>query len=357
MKSQASAYSVRLTGEQSVRSESEVVRLHARAGALARRLGFDSVLKERVRLVAAEIATNQLKYAGGHGCIQVWEVGGDTPALDLFALDWGPGIPDLHAAMQDGFSEAGTLGKGLGTIARLSGAFDLYASVGDGTQGAWHGLAVWARFGIAPTATPWAQTGAFLRAYQDGACNGDAVVLARHEHGARVLHLDALGHGCPAEEVARAAVSAFDPLAPFEDALAPIERALTGGRGAALGLFEADGVRNRVKSIGAGDLRASILQANTRQGVSLAAGVIGQTHGGLRTVEHEWPFGSLLVTASDGLRSSWHTNAPPGLWRRHPQLIAYFMGQVAGRMSDDKSLVVIRNVTGKKGERYGVRES
>jgi len=60
-------------------------------------------------VVAAELVSNQVKHARSRGMLQIWQQPG--PALDLVALDFGPGIPNLVLAQQDGYSTANTLGK------------------------------------------------------------------------------------------------------------------------------------------------------------------------------------------------------------------------------------------------------
>lgn len=351
MRHTESLYSVRLLAEQSIAAESDLIQLHARVNALGRRLGLDLLQCERVRLVAAEMATNQTKYAHGRGYIQVWEVGGDSRALDLFAMDWGSGISDLAAAMRDGHSSAGTLGKGLGAISRLSDCSDIFSLPGEQPARPWQGTAVWARFGAGAPNPLWAQTGLFTRAYQDGRCNGDLVALQRADHGMRVLHLDALGHGCPAETIASRALEAFDAGISAKEAIQRIDRVLAEERrGAALALYDLDFTAGAVRSVGAGDLQASILQGNGKQTVRLTPGVIGQVHGSLDLMDWVWPYGAFFMSASDGLRASWDLLSAPGLLRRHPQLIAYFMGQMAGRISDDKSLLLVRNSIGRGGD-------
>ncbi|MHB1586076.1 MAG: hypothetical protein ACYCRH_00945 [Acidiferrobacteraceae bacterium] len=335
-------------------AESDLIRLHARINAMGQRLGFDPVRCERIRLVAAEMATNQTKYAHGRGCIQMWEVAGAQHALDLFALDWGSGIADLSGAMQDGHSTSGTLGKGLGAISRLADAFDIYSLPAERPVRPWSGTAVWARFGEVEDPL-WQRVGLFMRSYQDGPCNGDLVALHRTGTRVQVLHLDALGHGCPAEAVATLALGAFDPLGDLKDVLQRIDRALSAGRGAALALFDLDFSGGVARSIGAGDLQASILQGFGKQTIRITPGVIGQVHGSLELSESHWPYGALFMSASDGLRASWDPASVPGLLRRHPQLIAYFMGQTAGRISDDKSLLVVRNSAA--GETGGEHET
>ncbi|MDP2760766.1 MAG: hypothetical protein Q8O64_10265 [Sideroxyarcus sp.] len=75
-------------------------------------------------LVAAELASNNVKHAGGHGMIQIWQQPGSV--LDILSLDYGPGIDNLAQAEQDGYSSTNTFGKGLGAIRRLSDESYIY---------------------------------------------------------------------------------------------------------------------------------------------------------------------------------------------------------------------------------------
>jgi hypothetical protein len=48
----------------------------------------------------------------------------------------------------------------------------------------------------------------------------------------------------------------------------------------------------------------------------------------------------VVVTASDGIRRNWDTENFTGLFSHHPQLIAYTLGNIMGRISDDQSICV-----------------
>ena len=52
--------------------------------------------------------------------------------VQVASVDNGPGIPDIPAAMADGYSTINSLGGGLGACRRAAGAFDVYAG-GTGT--------------------------------------------------------------------------------------------------------------------------------------------------------------------------------------------------------------------------------
>lgn len=103
------------------------------ASALCRRLGFAERRCAEVALAVAEVVSNLTRHAVD-GAIVLRAVRTDAEAgLEVVAMDRGPGIADTYAALQDGTSSAGTLGIGLGAIARLADAFDIYSRVGQGT--------------------------------------------------------------------------------------------------------------------------------------------------------------------------------------------------------------------------------
>src|SRR5215218_5995741 len=103
--------------------------------ALAAALGFRLIDQTRLATVASELARNVVKYAGrGRLIAQPIEGPGGQPALRLIFEDRGPGIPDIAAAMRDGFSTGRGLGKGLPGSKRLVDVFEIESEVGRGTR-------------------------------------------------------------------------------------------------------------------------------------------------------------------------------------------------------------------------------
>jgi anti-sigma regulatory factor (Ser/Thr protein kinase) len=107
------------------------------AAALA---GLDERRTAAAALVATELATNLLKHAeGGQVLIDVvappvLRDGRErSRVVQIAAIDHGPGIHDVPAALRDGFSTTRSLGAGLGTCRRLSDDFALHSVPGRGT--------------------------------------------------------------------------------------------------------------------------------------------------------------------------------------------------------------------------------
>jgi serine/threonine-protein kinase RsbT len=101
---------------------------------LAAALGFRLIDQTRLATVASELARNVVKYARrGRMIAQPTESTSGRHGLRLIFEDNGPGIPDLQAAMRDGFSTGRSLGKGLPGSRRLVDEFDIKSTVGSGT--------------------------------------------------------------------------------------------------------------------------------------------------------------------------------------------------------------------------------
>jgi serine/threonine-protein kinase RsbT len=68
-----------------------------------------------------EIRLRQVEGKGGRG-------------IEIEAVDRGPGIADIEAAMRDHFSSGGTLGLGLPGVKRMVDEFSLDSTPGEGTR-------------------------------------------------------------------------------------------------------------------------------------------------------------------------------------------------------------------------------
>lgn len=102
---------------------------------LAAALGFRAIDQTRLATVASELARNVIKYAQrGRLIVQPTRDADGRTALRLIFEDRGPGIPDIAAAMSDGFSTGRGLGFGLPGSRRLVDEFEIESEVGRGTR-------------------------------------------------------------------------------------------------------------------------------------------------------------------------------------------------------------------------------
>ena len=102
---------------------------------LAAALGFRLIDQTRLATVASELARNIIKYAGrGQVIAQPTQATDGRAGLRLIFEDSGAGIPDIPAAMRDGFSTGRGLGQGLPGSQRLMHEFKIESTPERGTR-------------------------------------------------------------------------------------------------------------------------------------------------------------------------------------------------------------------------------
>lgn len=341
--------SCKLLFNDPIQSESAGILLRSRLQAVARRMGFSEPRRGNMALVALELVTNLVKHAGGRGALQIWEQ--PDGVLDLLSFDYGPGMDDIPLAQQDGYSTKGTLGKGLGTMRRLSDQFAIYSLKQDGGKNEhWHGTAVWCRFRLKGHSeaqardgeSPW-EAGMFVRSLANDRYNGDHVFLDAHEDQVRLLHVDGLGHGESAQ-LATADLGIYvnqaGSLWQLEET---VDRHLSRSNRGAVGIAcELDISARRLRMLGVGDMGTHLCQHGRVQHFSFAPGVLGREHKTPQTIEATLEPGTTLVSTSDGIRRGWSEASFPGLFSHHPQMVAYVIGNAMARMTDDQSICAIK---------------
>jgi serine/threonine-protein kinase RsbT len=113
--------------------EQDVVFFKNRVKEVSMRVKMGLVNQTRLLTAASELVRNMMRYAEGGVCIIEVVSSGRINGVRLTFSDRGPGIPDLAAAMRDGFSTGKSLGLGLPGAKRLVNEFDLKSKVGEGT--------------------------------------------------------------------------------------------------------------------------------------------------------------------------------------------------------------------------------
>ena len=322
-----------------VKDSSQVASVRAESQRMARDLGFDETRIGRVGIVATEAATNVLKHAGGGSMVVRALEHGGMPALELLAIDSGPGMDDFDRSARDGHSTAGTPGNGLGAIRRLAEELDVYSVPDKGTI---LRMVVAAGEGkLDPD--PAYSVGAVTVAKAGEPVSGDAWGDELRGRGATFLVADGLGHGVDASHASGAAVAALRRY-PEQTALRVMDLAharLRPTRGAAVAVISDDGV-GEASFVGVGNISAAILDGTGRRAMVSHNGIVG--HNVHKSVEYRypWPRGALLVAHTDGLGTQWDLGAYPGLASHHPSVIAAVLFREHARGRDDCTVLVVR---------------
>jgi anti-sigma regulatory factor (Ser/Thr protein kinase) len=305
---------------------------------LAGRAGLPQPRIDQAAIVATELATNLLKHAFG-GYLHAGQSGDPgTPGLELLALDRGAGMTNPARCMEDGYSTAGSLGNGLGAIARLTDSLQIYTRPNQG-------CAILCRFVVAHQQSKHSSLGAVLAPYPGEQVCGDNWSSRDGEHGRTLMLVDGSGHGPEAARAAEVAVRSFaqHAQAGCEDLVRSIHRALAPTRGAAVAVARIDKAARVVRFVGLGNIAAVMMSAGEPRHMVSFNGTAGHIAPRIREFTYDFTGEPQVIMHSDGLTSRWHLGDYPGLSTQHPSLIAGVLLRDHRRGRDDASVVVMRS--------------
>ncbi len=303
----------------------------------AKRAGLDERTAGAVGIVVTEAATNLLKHAGGGEII----VQTSDSVIGILALDRGKGMSNIPRCSEDGYSTVGSPGTGLGAIGRLSHC-DIYSSPGFGTV-------LFAQIGSAKAeiAGNIFTVGAICAPAWGEEFSGDAWIYQVSPAGCRVLLADGLGHGPEATAASLPAIrAAMENPTLSPSALLDIAHSrLRPTRGAAVSIAEIRPRSQQVVFSGAGNVAGSVVfSAQSRRQMVSMNGTAGHQMQASKEFLYPWEPGALLILHSDGLNTRWDLDRYPGLFARHPSIVAGVLFRDFRRGRDDATVVVVRQM-------------
>ncbi len=304
----------------------------------AHRLRTDPGLADRAGRAATELATNLLHHALPGGWILVRPL--PPAAIEILAVDHGPGIDDVAVAFSGGSARPYGLGCGLSAVARVSSYFDIDTGPGRGTTV----LAVVASGypSGAPALPPRSWAGVSVGI--DEAC-GDGWAIAEDGGGTTVTVVDGIGHGAYASAAADAAVHtlAEDP-ADLDGYLSRANAAMRGTRGAVLAVCRLEPGRGEMRCLSVGNIGGGILRAGQQRTVMPCRGAVGTAAvpPPAKITCYPWLPGSTLVLWTDGLASHIDLAGHAGLLRHDPAIAAAALHRDHSHNRDDATVVVVR---------------
>lgn len=307
---------------------------------LAEEVGLSAAKIADIAIVAMEMATNAARHADqGAMLLRVRRIGDDV-GIELIATDRGPGMADVTEATRDGHSTGGTLGIGLGAIARLTDDLDIYSRPGSGTVVT---ATLWRR---RPAETSWVD--GISRPIDGEQVCGDGY-RARDVDGRRQIMLcDGLGHGPLASFAARAIEVEFG-AAPAASPQAVLEyiHARTGHtRGGVVAVAELDFEREVLRYAGIGNVVGLVYTDGGRRSMVSLPGIVGHQRPQIREFDYALPAGATVILQSDGVTNRWSFDDYPGLTSHAPGTIAAVLLRTAGRGNDDASVLVAKSPAG-----------
>mgnify|MGYP003393809520 CR=1 FL=1 len=307
------------------------------AQSLCMDLEMDETCQARVSIIVNELGNNLVSY-GKNGRLtfrKCWQQ--NLLGIEILSMDTGAGLIE-EVAMEDGFSSGTTPGTGLGAVKRQADEFDIYSELGKGTV-------VMGRVYVhrpSSSRTNLMTVGAVTHPIKGEVFCGDAWCLRETSQGFIVIFSDGLGHGILAQEAALKSVEMIYEFLPetLERLLKDMHENLRGTRGAAV--FIAELVGDNLTFVGAGNIRTVLHGPDSQKTLISQNGTVGVRISTTRIMNQAWSDGSLLILHSDGIKSRWDLSLHPGLFRKHPSIIAGLIMRDYARDNDDAAVVVIR---------------
>jgi len=307
------------------------------ASLMAKNLEFTEVRCGQVEIIVTELASNiALHGGGGHLILAGWMCTGKK-RIDILAIDKGHGIPNVGAALEDGFSTRGTSGTGLGAVSRMASLFEVFTQPDQGTV-------VLARLSDeTKQRSPLIVGGVSIPVVSEVAC-GDAFASAHTSSRSVFMVVDGLGHGPEAAAAATAALEVFENYRsdPPAEIIHRLHEGMRSTRGAAAAVAEIRHDRGIVTYCGVGNVAGVVLTAEhglTRSMIS-HSGIVGHQVEQATEFTYPWSPTSRLVMHSDGLKANWVLRSYPGLLNKDPALIAAVLYRDQNRTRDDATVVV-----------------
>lgn len=327
------------------------VRVEEDVGAARRAIGRRAALAAGLRpgdpeVVVTELATNLLRHTPGGGYL-LCQAGEGW--LEVLASDRGPGLrpgdmpratPERAAPPPLPAPHPGGLGVGLAAVRRLASEVDWYSGPA--------GTVILARFGTAPRQWPGiARWGGVNVPLGGSGVSGDGWAVTAGGW-LTALVVDGLGHGPAAGAAAAAALAVLNGHAPADPGtlVQRAHEAMRGTRGGVLGTAVIDPERGELTFAGVGNIAGRVLAGRGSRSLVSREGTLG-THPPLpspHVTALPWAAGSVLILASDGIRSHWDPSAYPGLADRDPSVMAAVIYRDHERGTDDATVLVVRDV-------------
>lgn len=321
---------------------SAVADIRRHAVNMAQWLGFDENREGELAIAITEVATNIIKHAKrGEILLRPSQLTG-AKAIEILAIDSGPGFADFDLSARDGVSTTGTAGTGLGAMRRFADEFDVYSQPDRGTV-------FYLRIGANNHggSSPF-QIGAVAVAKRGEEMCGDNWGVRIEGDSAIVAVADGLGHGADAAKASRAVISALDEVQSLTRMLDLAHRRAHATRGSALSLVALRAGSRFVQSVGVGNIATIIYSDGQRRQMLTHNGIVGHNMRKVQEVVSEWSVHALLIMHSDGLSTQWDLAEYPGLSWRHPALIAAVLYRDFNRNTDDVTVVVMKEILAKE---------
>lgn len=297
-------------------------------------LGVAALSTEKLAAAISELARNQLAHAtGGEVGLRATERGGIV-GLEVIAADRGKGISDPVEALRGTRRVTGSLGVGLSAAARQVDELDVDIRWGAGS-------CISLRCFASPVRR--SEVGILAKAHPDETTIGDTAIALRAHGRLTLAVVDGLGHGLLAREPADRALEVVihHALAPVDEQLRTIHKALVGTRGAVMALAC---IGDRVEHAGVGNIATRVIGLDgTTRLLASTAGTLGSVlPRRIHVDELALQPDELVVMCSDGISTRVDLTHDLPVLRQHPIVVAQHLLARFARGTDDAIVAVVR---------------
>jgi anti-sigma regulatory factor (Ser/Thr protein kinase) len=347
--------------EIKVNQDFHVIKVRKAASEFSEDLGFSEIEQEQISIAASELAQNLIANEVINGRIIISElIDGNRKGIEIISLDEGPGISDVSAVMEDGFSSTNGLGIGLGAVKRMMSEVKITSKPRGGDKGP----KVYSRRNIGTKIiarkylkekkehlkirTNRLRFGIFTRSKLGERYNGDTYFLKRYHNTVVFSVIDGLGHGKGASEPAKKAYLYLDDhyQEELESIINGLHQNLKRTRGAAISIAKVDENSQKLQYIGIGNVLTRIYNKNSviseNQPIRPVNynGTLGIALRSFKLCEYDWSSDYVITMASDGISSRFNPRTIPGLLKQHPIIIAKTLLDEFGKDHDDATILV-----------------
>lgn len=309
---------------------------------LASEGGISAARVNELDLIVAEMTSNLFKYSDdGEILVGVFANSGN-PYIELISIDNGPGMVNPAKMMQDGMSTTNTLGHGLGSMKRLSDAFDLYSQPGWGTI-------VLSRVYNEPEKFTKENSGLLIRPIvvckPGEKVSGDGFVYKKTDKYIKLMLADGLGHGPEANKAVNEAAKAFRIFPDYSptETLRFIHQDIKKTRGAVINIVGYDMEDKTWSSTGVGNIFLRLFGPSNMKNHMSYNGIIG--HNIPNTMnEQQYPGADFnqLILCSDGIKTRIEQNRYPMMHKYDLSILAAAIYKDHARRNDDMSVIVAK---------------
>ncbi len=308
---------------------------------LAKAAGFGTSRLAEVDIIVAELASNLIKHAEKGEVLAGLIEHKNNLAIEVVAIDHGPGIADTKRMMGDGISTTSTLGHGLGSLSRLSDDFQIYS------QPQWGTIAIARKYlSSAPKgAKPRFELNAVVVPKPHEEVSGDAVFHIETKTELRILVADGLGHGEDAHAAVQEAIKLFSEHTtegPVE-MLQLLHTGIRKTRGAVINVLVYNFENKEWKICGIGNLSARFIGVQKYRNYVAYNGIVGHN---IPSSLKEYVFlGSefqQVIICSDGIKSRWENAKYPHMHKFDGRVLAAAIYRDYTRRTDDSTVLICK---------------